>query len=198
MTATLRHYVREAQRGDESAVEILFDQFKPLFKKQLGQYSRRYRYSEDLESSIHSAAFLCIMDFDLEKPGTVQQAMQMSIHNFLERESYHMAKYNSNIQKNVEDENGGLTDLPEGCMAPINQCPEYQYDKIERQEQVWEALYLLSEKERNCIVWHHMHGHTYREIAKKCHLSEATIRRIVGAGMERLTHIIANNPVLAD
>ena len=138
------------------------------------------------------------MDFDLEKPGTVQQAMQMSIHNFLERESYHMAKYNSNIQKNVEDENGGLTDLPEGCMAPINQCPEYQYDKIERQEQVWEALYLLSEKERNCIVWHHMHGHTYREIAKKCHLSEATIRRIVGAGMERLTHIIANNPVLAD
>ena len=60
MTATLRHYVREAQSGDENAVEILFDQFQPLFKKQLGQYSRRYRYSEDLESSIHSAAFLCI------------------------------------------------------------------------------------------------------------------------------------------
>lgn len=198
MTATLRHYVREAQNGDDTAVEILFNQFQPLFKKQLGQYTRRYRYSEDLKSSIHSAAFLCIMDFDLNKPGTVQQAMQMSIHNFLERESYHMAKYNSNIQKNVEDENGGLTDLPEGCMAPISQCPEYQYDKIERQEQVWEALYLLSEKERNYIVWHHMHGHPYREIAKKCHLSEATVRRIVGAGMERLTHIIANNPALAD
>lgn len=114
MTATLRHYVREAQRGDETAVEILFDQFRPLFRKHLGQYARHYRYSEDLQSSIHSAAFLCIMDFDLEKPGTVQQAMQMSIHNFLERESYHMEKYNSNIQKNVEDENGGLTDLPEG------------------------------------------------------------------------------------
>ena len=109
-----------------------------------------------------------------------------------------MEKYNSNIQKNVEDENGGLTDLPEGCMAPIAQCPEHQYNAAERQEQVWDALYSLSEKERNCIIWHHMHGHSYRKIARKYHLSEATIRRIVGAGMERLAHIIAKNPILAD
>ena len=198
MTATLRHYVREAQRGDETAVEILFDQFRPLFKKHLGQYTHTYRNDEDLKSSIQSAAFLCIMDFDLEKPGTVQQAMQMSIHNFLERESYHMEKYNSNIQKNVEAEDGYLTDLPEDCMAPISQCPEHQYDKIERQELVWDALQLLSEKERNCIVWHHMHGHSYRKIARKYNISEKTIRRTVYAGMERLRHIVSKNPVLAD
>lgn len=198
MTATLRHYVREAQNGDDTAVEILFDQFQPLFKKQLGQYTRSYRNDEELKSSIHSAAFLCIMDFDLNKPGTVQQAMQMSIHNFLERESYHMAKYNSKIKKNIEAEDGGLTDLPEDCMAPIAQCPEHQYDKIEQQEEVWDALHLLSEIERNCIVWHHMYGHSYRKIAGKYNTSEKTIRRIVYTGMERLRYIIAKNSVLAD
>ena len=196
MTMTLRHYVRAAQNGDERAFEFLFTQFEPLFKRHLGQYAYQYENDDEIRSSIYSAAVLCIMEFDLTKPGTVRQAMKACVHNFLEREAYHMEKYRSKVKKNIEGADGCLTDLPE-CTAPLSQCPEYQFAKNEVKRQVWAALQQLEERKRYFIILHYMHGHSYRKIANKHDVSEKTIRRIVSRGVDCLKAIMKENPISA-
>ena len=87
MNQTIRHWIARAQEGEEEAVLLILQQFRPLICK----YARRHRYCYDSLDEAVSVAQLAILEcvhaFDLSCDDEAHKAFRRAVDRVFKRES---------------------------------------------------------------------------------------------------------------
>ena len=143
MNYTIRQWIASAQQGEEAAVLLILQQFRPLICK----YARRHRYCYDSLDEAVSAAQLaileCIHAFDLSCDDEAHKAFRRAVDRVFKRESRRFKAYMESVETALHiDESAEALSLSSGD----EQDPHRQAVLSEVKELVQKCLNSLQRK----------------------------------------------------
>ena len=180
MNQTIRHWIARAQQGEEEAVLLILQQFRPLICK----YARRHRYCYDSLDEAVSVAQLaileCIHAFDVTCGDEAHKAFRRAVDRVFKRESRRFKTYMEKIGTALYvDESAEVFGLTGGD----EQDPHRQAVLSEVRELVRKCLNSLTEEEQRFLRLRCQHDLTYEDVAKRCGLSLSQAHKLTKAAM---------------
>ena len=182
MNQTIRQWIDRAQKGEEEAVLLILQQFRPLICK----YARRYWYcygSLDEAVSVAQLAILeCIHAFDLTCSDEAHKEFRRAVDRVFKRESRRFKAYMESVETALHlDEIAEVLSLSVGD----EQDPHRQAVVSELQALVRQCLNSLTEEERRFLRLRYHADLTYESIARRCGLSLAQTHKLTQAAMAK-------------
>ncbi len=180
MNQTIRHWIARAQQGEEEAVLLILQQFRPLICK----YARRHRYCYDSLDEAVSVAQLaileCIHAFDVTCGDEAHKAFRRAVDRVFKRESRRFKAYMESVETALHiDESAEALGLTGGD----EQDPHRQAVLSEVRELVRKCLNSLTEEEQRFLRLRCQHDLTYEDVAKRCGLSLSQAHKLTKAAM---------------
>lgn len=180
MNQTIRHWIARAQQGEEEAVLLILQQFRPLICK----YARRHRYCYDSLDEAVSVAQLaileCVHTFDLSCDDEAHKAFRRAVDRVFKRESRRFKAYMESVETALHiDEIAEALELSVGD----EQDPHRQAVLSEIRELVRKCLDSLTEEEQQFLRLRCQHDLTYHDVAKRCGLSLSQAHKLTKAAM---------------
>ncbi len=182
MNQTIRQWIARAQQGEEEAVLLILQQFRPLICK----YARRHRYcygSLDEAVSVAQLAILeCIHAFDLTCDDEAHKAFRRAVDRVFKRESRRFKAYMESVETALHvDESAEALGLSTGD----EQDPHRQAVVSEVREMVRKCLNSLTEEEQRFLQLRYHADLTYESIARRCGLSRSQAYKLTQAAMAK-------------
>ena len=180
MNQTIRHWIARAQQGEEEAVLLILQQFRPLICK----YARRHRYCYDSLDEAVSVAQLaileCIHAFDVTCGDEAHKAFRRAVDRVFKRESRRFKAYMESVETalHIEESAEAL-----GLTGGDEQDPHRQAVLSEVRELVRKCLNSLTEEEQRFLRLRCQHDLTYEDVAKRCGLSLSQAHKLTKAAM---------------
>lgn len=180
MNQTIRHWIARAQEGEEEAVLLILQQFRPLICK----YARRHRYCYDSLDEAVSVAQLAILEcvhaFDVTCGDEAHKAFRRAVDRVFKKESRRFRTYMEKIETALHiDESAEAL----GLMGGDEQDPHRQAVLSEVRELVRKCLDNLTEEEQRFLRLRCQHDLTYSDVAKRCGLSLSQTHKLTKAAM---------------
>ena len=180
MNQTVRQWTDRAQKGEEEAVLLILQQFRPLICK----YARRHRYCYDSLDEAVSVAQLaileCIHAFDVTCGDEAHKAFRRAVDRVFKRESRRFKAYMESVETALHiDESAEALGLTGGD----EQAPHRQAVLSEVRELVRKCLNSLTEEEQRFLRLRCQHDLTYEDVAKRCGLSLSQAHKLTKAAM---------------
>lgn len=180
MNHTIRQWIASAQQGEETAVLLILQQFRPLICK----YARRHRYCYDSLDEAVSVAQLAILEcvhaFDLSCDDEAHKAFRRAVDRVFKRESRRFKAYMESVETALHiDESAEALGLTGGD----EQDPHRQAVLSEVRELVRKCLNSLTEEEQRFLRLRCQHDLTYEDVAKRCGLSLSQAHKLTKAAM---------------
>ena len=176
MNQTVCQWIERAQKGEEEAVLLILQQFRPLICK----YARRHRYCYDSLDEAVSVAQLAILEcvhaFDVTCGDEAHKAFRRAVDRVFKRESAYMESVETALHIDESAEALGLTGGDE-------QDPHRQAVLSEVRELVRKCLNSLTEEEQRFLRLRCQHDLTYEDVAKRCGLSLSQAHKLTKAAM---------------
>jgi RNA polymerase sigma factor (sigma-70 family) len=184
---TIRHWIARAQEGEEEAVLLILQQFRPLICK----YARRHRYCYDSLDEAVSVAQLAILEcvhaFDLSCDDEAHKAFRRAVDRVFKRESRRFKAYMESVETALHiDEIAEALELSVGD----EQDPHRQAVASEVKDMVRKCLDSLTEEERRFLRLRCQHDLTYSDVAKRCGLSLSQAHKLTKAAMAKFHEAI--------
>ena len=171
-------WIERAQKGEEEAVLLILQQFRPLICK----YARRHRYCYDSLDEAVSVAQLAILEcvhaFDVTCGDEAHKAFRRAVDRVFKRESAYMESVETALHIDESAEALGLTGGDE-------QDPHRQAVLSEVRELVRKCLNSLTEEEQRFLRLRCQHDLTYGDVARRCGLSLSQAHKLTKAAMAR-------------
>jgi len=119
-----------------------------------------------------------------------------NFYNLARRNSYEQYLYSQKVPRNKNK----TIEIPDGFIAP------YPYNLLDvifngsdylngnsmltndQEQGLANALQMLSQRERDCIICYYQNNETYDEIAKKFHVTRERIRQIIAKAVRKMRH----------
>ena len=180
MNQTLRQWIDRAQKGEEEAVLLILQQFRPLICK----YARRHRYCYDSLDEAVSVAQLAILEcvhaFDLSCDDEAYKAFRRAVDRVFKRESRRFKAYMESVETALH-----IDEIAEalGLTGGDEQDPHRQAVLSEVRELVRKCLDSLTEEEQRFLRLRCQHDLTYSDVAKRCGLSLSQAHKLTKAAM---------------
>ena len=180
MNQTIRHWIARAQQGEEEAVLLILQQFRPLICK----YARRHRYCYDSLDEAVSVAQLaileCIHAFDVTCGDEAHKAFRRAVDRVFKRESRRFKAYMESVETalHIEESAEAL-----GLTGGDEQDPHRQAVLSEVRELVRKCLNSLTEEEQRFLRLRCQHDLTYEDVARRCGLSLSQAHKLTKAAM---------------
>ena len=173
-------WIERAQKGEEEAVLLILQQFRPLICK----YARRHRYCYDSLDEAVSVAQLaileCIHAFDVTCGDEAHKAFRRAVERVFKRESRRFKAYMESVETALHiDESAEALGLTGGD----EQDPHRQAVLSEVRELVRKCLNSLTEEEQRFLRLRCQHDLTYEDVAKRCGLSLSQAHKLTKAAM---------------
>ncbi len=173
-------WIERAQKGEEEAVLLILQQFRPLICK----YARRHRYCYDSLDEAVSVAQLaileCIHAFDVTCGDEAHKAFRRAVDRVFKRESRRFKAYMESVETALHiDESAEALGLTGGD----EQDPHRQAVLSEVRELVRKCLNSLTEEEQRFLCLRCQHDLTYEDVAKRCGLSLSQAHKLTKAAM---------------
>ena len=187
MNQTMRRWIDRAQKGEEEAVLMILQQFRPLIYK----YACRYQYCYDSLDEAISVAQLamleCIHAFDMSGSEEVHKAFRRAVDRVFKRDSRRFRTYAEIIEHmlHVDEVIEAL-----GISGGDEQDPQRRAVAAELQENVRQCLAHLTEKERQFLHLRYHADLTYADIARRCGLSLSQTHKLTQAAMAKFCDIM--------
>lgn len=182
MNQTIRQWIARAQEGEEEAVLLILQQFRPLICK----YARRHRYCYDSLDEAVSVAQLAILEcvhaFDLSCDDEAHKAFRRAVDRVFKRESRRFKTYMKSMETALHvDESAEAL----GLLTGDEQDPHRLAVVSEVRELVRKCLNSLTEEERRFLRLRCQHDLTYSDVAKRCGLSLSQAHKLTKAAMAK-------------
>ena len=182
MNQTIRRWIDRAQKGEEEAVLLILQQFRPLICK----YARRHRYCYDSLDEAVSVAQLAILEcvhaFDLSCDDEAHKAFRRAVDRVFKKESRRFKAYMESVETALH-----LDDIAEVLSLSVGdeQDPHHQAVVSELQALVRQCLNSLTEEERRFLRLRYHADLTYESIARRCGLSRSQAYKLTQAAMAK-------------
>ena len=168
------HLIRGIQKGSEKALDMLFQEFGPLFLNMAQKYLFDKRYAEDVVSEVFvDLVRTSAKTFDENKNGLNW------IFTIIRNKSYH---FNEKYGKEISIDNENVAFFLEYYMNPIDDREEKLIDSLLLKQ----AMATLSEEENKILYYKYWECLTIREIAKKLDKPRSTIQYKVDEILKKL------------
>ena len=182
MNQTICQWIARAQQGEEEAVLLILQQFRPLICK----YARRHRYCYDSLDEAVSVAQLAILEcvhaFDLSCDDEAHKAFRRAVDRVFKRESRRFKAYMESVETALHiDEIAEALELSVGD----EQDPHRQAVVSEVKDMVRKCLNSLTEEERRFLRLRYLADLTYGDVAKRCGLSLSQAHKLTKAAMAK-------------
>ncbi|HJE82983.1 sigma-70 family RNA polymerase sigma factor [Megasphaera stantonii] len=180
MNQTIRQWIARAQQGEEEAVLLILQQFRPLICK----YARRHRYCYDSLDEAVSVAQLaileCVHSFDLSCDDEAHKEFRRAVDRVFKRESRRFKTYMASMEtaRHVDESAEAL-----GLLAGDEQDPHRLAVVSEVRELVRKCLDSLTEEEQRFLRLRCQHDLIYSDVAKRCGLSLSQAHKLTKAAM---------------
>lgn len=182
MNQTIRHWIARAQEGEEEAVLLILQQFRPLICK----YARRHRYCYDSLDEAVSVAQLAILEcvhaFDLSCDDEAHKAFRRAVDRVFKRESRRFKTYMESMETALHIDE--IADAL-GLFSGDEQDPHRQAVVSEVKDLVRKCLDSLTEEERRFLRLRYLADLTYGDVAKRCGLSLSQAHKLTKAAMSK-------------
>lgn len=180
MNQNIYQWIARAQQGEEEAVLLILQQFRPLICK----YARRHRYCYDSLDEAVSVAQLAILEcvhaFDVTCGDEAHKAFRRAVDRVFKKESRRFKAYMEKIETALHiDESADAL----GLMGGDEQDPHRQAVLSEIRELVRKCLDNLTEEEQRFLRLRCQHDLTYSDVAKRCGLSLSQAHKLTKAAM---------------
>ena len=182
MNHTIRQWIASAQQGEEAAVLLILQQFRPLICK----YARRHRYCYDSLDEAVSVAQLaileCIHAFDLICDDEAHKEFRRAVDRVFKKESRRFKAYMESVETAFH-----LDEIAEtlGLSVGDEQDPHRQAVVSELQALVQQCLNSLTDEERRFLQLRYHADLTYESIARHCGLSRSQAYKLTQAAMAK-------------
>ena len=182
MNQTICQWIARAQEGEEEAILLILQQFRPLICK----YARRHRYCYDSLDEAVSVAQLAILEcvhaFDVTCGDEAHKAFRRAVDRVFKKESRRFRTYMEKIGTALHiDESAEALGLTGGD----EQDPHRQAVLSEVREVVRKCLDSLTEEEQRFLRLRCQHDLTYGDVARRCGLSLSQAHKLTKAAMAR-------------
>lgn len=180
MNQIIRQWIDRAQKGEEEAVLLILQQFRPLICK----YARRHRYCYDSLDEAVSVAQLaileCIHAFDLTCDDEAHKDFRRAVDRVFKRESRRFKAYMESVETALHvDESAEAL----GLLTGDEQDPHRQAVLSEVKELMQKCLNSLTEEEQRFLRLRYHADLTYGDVAKRCGLSLSQAHKLTKAAM---------------
>ena len=182
MNQIIRQWIDRAQKGEEEAVLLILQQFRPLICK----YARKHRYCYDsLDEAVAVAQLAileCVHSFDLSCDDEAHKEFRRAVDRVFKRESRRFKTYMASMEtaRHVDESAEAL-----GLLAGDEQDPHRLAVVSEVRELVRKCLDSLTEEEQRFLRLRCQHDLTYHDVAKRCGLSLSQAHKLTKAAMAR-------------
>lgn len=182
MNQTIRQWIARAQQGEEAAVLLILQQFRPLICK----YARRHRYCYDSLDEAVSVAQLAILEcvhaFDLSCDDEAHKAFRRAVDRVFKKESRRFKAYMESVETALH-----LDEIAEalGLSVGDEHDPHYQVVLAELQDKIRQCLAHLTDEERRFLQLRYHADLTYESIARRCGLSRSQAYKLTQAAMAK-------------
>ena len=180
MNQIIRQWIDRAQKGEEEAVLLILQQFRPLICK----YARKHRYCYDSLDEAVAVAQLAILEcvhaFDVTCGDEAHKAFRRAVDRVFKKESRRFRTYMEKIETALHiDESAEAL----GLMGGDEQDPHRLAVVSEVRELVQKCLNSLTEEEQRFLRLRCQHDLTYSDVAKCCGLSLSQAHKLTKAAM---------------
>ena len=187
MNQTIRQWIDRAQQGEEEAVLLILQQFRPLICK----YARRHRYCYDSLDEAVSVAQLAILEcvhaFDVTGDDEAHKAFRRAVDRVFKRESRRFKAYMESVETVLH-----IDEIAEALELSVSdeQDPHRQAVLSEVREVVRKCLDSLTEEEQRFLRLRCQHDLTYGDVARRCGLSLSQAHKLTKAAMAKFHEAI--------
>lgn len=169
------HLIKKIQKGDEKALDALFQEFGPLFLNMAQKYLYDKSYAEDLVSEV----FVDLIRTSARSFDDNKNSLNW-FFTIIRRKAY---KYNTKGLKDVSIDELDNSYLLTSFMINVE---ESDSEKSLDIFLLKSGLEKLSDKENKILYYKYWEGLTVREIAKKLGKSHSTIQYIIKEALKKL------------
>ena len=187
MNQTIRRWIDRAQKGEEEAVLLILQQFRPLIYKYACHYQYCYDSLDEAVSVAQLAILECVHAFDLSCDDEAHKAFRRAVDRVFKKESRRSKAYMESVETALH-----LDEIAEALGLSIGDehDPHYQVVLAELQDKIRQCLAHLTDEERRFLQLRYHADLTYGDIARCCGLSLSQTHKLTQSAMAKFCDIM--------
>lgn len=196
MTISYRHWIRQAQQGDEQAVLDIFEQFEGMLVNAMNDYRNILGDAAEIEAIALFGLVDGIHTYDLTCDHPVERHLYNCVRKHFNRASRQIQSQNRYVQKDFYDApSGKWTDYPFHIIDPDMISPDKIYILKEMRCLLRLGMDILDQQERQVIILRYYENCTFIEIGRRMGLYRKTVSIIHDRACWKLAEFLKKNKV---